>query len=38
MGAIREEKGYVYITEPVEWRLGMGLGGVFGGGWRRGHE
>lgn len=38
MGAGREEKGYVYITEPVEGRLRLGLGGVLGGGGRKGHE
>lgn len=35
MGAGEEEKGYVYIAEPVEWHLGLGLRDVFGGGWRR---
>lgn len=38
LGAGREEKGDVYILEPVEWRLGLGPRGVSGGGWGRGHE
>ena len=38
LGAGREEKGDVYILEPVEWRLGLGLRGVSGCGWGRGHE
>lgn len=38
LGAGREEKGDVYILEPVEWRLGLGLRGVSGRGWGRGHE